>query len=129
MNEIIKIEEVMPVDSGTMALISKDVLDKYGKLKPSPKRVFSLIKKITIKTSAIVILGVKTENTRGYVKKLDKGIYYLGDPCYIIKDWDKFLKDTNYMESYLPNCIFVKNFGGDGLHKVFLGIHDYYKKR
>jgi hypothetical protein len=44
---------------------------------------------------------------------LPKGTYYIGDPCYVIEDWDKALKVSDYFEK-------------DGLHllddKFFIGF-------
>lgn len=44
---------------------------------------------------------------------LPKGTYYIGDPCYVIEDWDKALEVSNYFEK-------------DGVHllndKFFIGF-------
>lgn len=45
--------------------------------------------------------------------KLKKGLYYVGDPCYIFdKSWDKVLEETEYFEN--DNLLFGENFAGGG---------------
>jgi len=47
-------------------------------------------------------------------KKLKKGIYYVGDPCYIFeKSWMKVLTDTNYLRD-TNSKIFGKDFFAHG---------------
>jgi hypothetical protein len=46
--------------------------------------------------------------------KLKKGLYYIGDPCYIFdKSWDKVLKQTDYFEN-TDNLLFGESFAGGG---------------
>ncbi len=46
--------------------------------------------------------------------KLKKGLYYVGDPCYIFdKSWDLVLEETNYFEN-TENLLFGEKFAGGG---------------
>ncbi len=56
--------------------------------------------------------------------ELKSGIMIVSDPCYIVKDWDKFLKEHfimvgNQYRVIRPNgAILINRQGGDGTFKI-----------
>jgi hypothetical protein len=111
------------VDAGNISIIGPDTIKKYGLRYKSKKRDYShmffrvRLKKdenITIVVSDTYIDGDSQSFT---VEASKAGTYYVGDACYLIKKWNEFLEDTDYLNNMPEDCTTV-NTGGDGLFKV-----------
>lgn len=107
-----KIMESKFVDAGNISIVDIKYLKKYGL--ENPKKFRFSIKHIPEGKYQIYIRSKGGRGDHYYSGiKLEEGDYYIGDLCYGIKDWDKFLDDTKYMED-------IEGF----VHKCDDGVYD-----
>lgn len=109
----------LDVDAGNISIIPHDVAVKYGINKVHLKH--GLFKDIRANSSSITVTIPNCWNgdNEETVDTEDGNLYYVGDACYIIKDWDRFMKDTNYLKEMPEGCVCI-NTGGDGVFTVII---------
>jgi len=65
------------------------------------------------------------------ILNVTSGVVIVSDPCYCIggfddgfKDdgWDRWLKDTNFVDDVLEGVILIDKTGGDGTYTVYLDL-------
>lgn len=109
----------LPVDAGNISIISQTLLNKYGLRDNANSDQYHRIQ--AKKNDCITVLVKGT-----WVGKVDDSVivskgetYYIGDACYFIKDWSRFLEDTNFMED-MPEGNASMSTGGDGEFEVVI---------
>lgn len=105
-----EVKERKFVDAGNIAIVPTRALKKYGL--ENPKEFRFSIHKIPKGEYVVIINPRVTYQTL----QLEEDEYYIGDLCYGIKEWDKFLKDTDYLNK-LPG--FVQRCD-DGVYSVII---------
>lgn len=56
------------------------------------------------------------------ILEITSGNMIVSDPCYCIENWDKFLKDTDFVKKVEPGTIVLDKMGGDGCYNVYLDL-------
>lgn len=109
----------MDVDAGNISIIPHDVAVKYGINKVHLKN--GLFESIRASSSSITVTvpNCLNEDKEVSVVTEDGNLYYVGDACYIIKDWDKFIEDTDCLEQMPEGCACI-NTGSDGVFTVII---------
>lgn len=114
----------MSVDAGNISVIGPDTIKKYGLRYQGKKRDYSSMF-FTVKAQKDDTIFVAVSDTEdGIADGLEtpkRGTYYVGDACYIIKKWNKFLEDTDFLKKMPEDCLTIDT-GGDGLFNVRAGI-------
>lgn len=124
-NYILKHEELF-VDAGNISVLNLcEIKKNYGIREDFKSReIFKLNKHAAIVSLPTGNYILKCGNDEE-LTLIDKGNdftvledenLYIGDACYIVKDWDKYLDDTDYLKKSSKNCIHY-NTGGDGEFK------------
>lgn len=110
-------KNILPVDSGSMAIMAEDFLAEWGGDKPKP----SLFAKVVIEKDMLVEFKVDAYTVDKRQIKLRAGTYIVSDPCYWVKNdkWMPLLEKTNYLKiNNVSGLYALENFGGDGVHEV-----------
>ena len=113
------------VDAGLIMICDEKYYDKWGNKIRYHKNKFGVVcsQKIKVKPGTYKVKW-SIDNTwndaisgEGTVKT-DSGIIAISDPCYCIRDWDKWLKDTNMANDVSDDVVLIDKMGGDGEYEV-----------
>lgn len=110
----------LSVDAGNISIISKTFADKYG-VNKTKKDLFVTVKDVTGLIKAVIQESYLGEVECSAISAQDNETYYVGDACYIIKNLDLFIQDTDNMKKMPLDCD-VAFTGGDGLFLVTIEI-------
>ncbi len=117
------------VDAGLIMICDEHYYDKWRKIVNYGKNEYGVIcsQKIIVKPGVYTVKwsipntwngAISGEGTVG----TGSGIITISDPCYCIKDWDRWLQDTNMGNDVSDDVILIDSMGGDGCYEVNLKI-------
>jgi len=117
------------VDAGLIMVCDEKYYDKWGSKLKYGKNKYGIIcsQKIVVEPGTYKVKWSIEKTWNGPISgegtvKTDSGMIAISDPCYCIKDWDKWLKDTNMGNDVSDNVILIDKMGGDGEYEVRLEL-------
>lgn len=109
----------LDVDASNISIIPHKVAVKYGVSEVHRKnKLFKSIQGDGLGIT-VIIPHYENEDNEATVDTEDGDMYYVGDACYIIKDWDRFIKDTDCLRNMPEGCACIDT-GSDGVFTVII---------
>ena len=117
------------VDAGLIMICDQNYYMKWGSELKYGKNEYGVIcsQKIMIEPGVYKVKWHIPNTWNGPISgegivKTDSGIIAISDPCYCIKDWDKWLEEINMGDNVPNNVILIDEVGGDGEYNIKLEL-------
>ena len=108
------------VDAGLIMVCDQNYYSKWGSKLKYGKNKYGMVcsQKIVVEPGVYKVKWHIPDTYNGPISgegiiKTDSGIIAISDPCYCIKDWDRWLKDTNMGDDVEDAVILIDEMGGD----------------
>ena len=117
------------VDAGLIMICDEKYYDEWGNKIKYVKNEFGVIcsQKIKVKPGIYNVRWSIDNTWNGAISgegivKTDSGVIAISDPCYCIKDWDKWIKDTDCGKNVSNDVVLIDEMGGDGEYNIDLEL-------
>ncbi len=117
------------VDAGLIMICDEKYYDEWGSKINYNKNSYGVVcsQKIIVEPGIYNVRWSIDNTWNGEINgkgtvKTDSGIIVISDPCYCIRDWDKWLEDTNLGNEVSENVVLIDEMGGDGCYEVNLEL-------
>ena len=117
------------VDAGMIMVCDEDYYNYYGKTINYGKNEFGVVcsQKFDIEPGVYNVEWSIKNTWNGDIAgkgiiRIVSGRLTVSDPCYCIRDWDKWLAETNIGDNVSDNVILIDEMGGDGCYDIDLKL-------
>jgi len=117
------------VDAGLIMVCDEKYYDKWGNKIQYNKNLHGVIlsQRIMVEPGTYTVKWSIKNTWNGDISgegtvKTDSGMIAISDPCYCIRNWDKWLEDTKMANNVSDDVVLIDGMGGDGCYEVNLEL-------